>query len=245
MKYRILFITIVIILFVTDIFGKSSNDKKYQTNVKSIKIDSLASLTYDTTAYTINKDCFIDALLQMGNASKPWIARKEVAAWSATVLYFTIISVFISFLQKNKLSQKRKYFVAGLLICMMFLFLLFVHQQIGSFTSEASLQNAISRYIFETIKNNSIPSNFDFTFENYTRFPKTIIEEVKLHNQEIRKYSIILKPIVPLIYICQKIFGNRNISHIELEEAILYDMMILATIFSLSILFIKKQNVQT
>lgn len=240
LNYKIILISVLCLLMTTSIFAKSIKDNDDNNNLNLKLADLQSDIKKDTTAYRVNKEIFIDVLIQANIARTSWIARKEIAAWSATLLYFAIISSLAGIFHKTKLSMKQKRIISIFLIMTLLLFSFFVHQQIGQLVSDASFQTASSKYIFKTIENNSIPIEFNFTSDSLSGFPKSINDEATASLKEIRKFHIFLKPFIPIIYSYQKIIGKRNITHIEVQESILYDMMLIATFFCFFVLYAKK-----
>jgi len=238
--YEIILIVVIGMFVTPSIFGKNIEEKDHEKSPDSNLIEMKSNIKKDTTAYRVNKEIFIDVLIQANIARTSWIARKEIAAWSATLLYFAIISSLAGIFHKTKLSMKQKRIISIFLIMTLLLFSFFVHQQIGQLVSDASFQTASSKYIFKTIENNSIPIEFNFTSDSLSGFPKSINDEATVSLKEIRKFHIFLKPFIPIIYSYQKIIGKRNITHIEVQESILYDMMLIATFFCFFVLYAKK-----
>lgn len=153
--------------------------------------------------------------------NRPWISRKEIAAWSAIVLYLSIIMIMFSQL---KVLKQRKVFTTILVISLSLLFLLFIHQQYGTMVNSMALQKAIGKIQYSMITDKKFENYIDFSSDSTLTSSMNSIKN-KIY-QKIRQYKWYSKPFVPLI----KLFCNKDIQAIEVEEAIAYDIILLVSL---------------
>ena len=118
-----------------------------------------------------------------------------------------------------------------IIIVIAFLFFLFIHQQYGSMIGYMASERAINQLIFTLFEKEKIPDNINLNVKD--NLPKFV---EKIHDQEvikIRQYSVYCKIFVPFI----KIF-KRDITTVEVEEAVIYNLLLIITIIFIISLFI-------
>ena len=89
------------------------------------------------------------------NSYTPWVARKEIAAWAALVLYLALIGAIIGFLFKN-LNYDISFIEIILLlipsaifiIILSIIFASFIHSQFSSIYDKQALTQALRKNIY-------------------------------------------------------------------------------------------------
>ena len=181
----------------------------------------------------------LNYLISSRNASYNWIFRKEIAAWSAVVLYLTALFAIYNIIKDIKNNS----FLIGieiLLIIFSYLFILFLYKQYGSLASEMALHHSLSFWIFNIINNEKVLENFDFTINENDTIPISIRKDVDLRYDEIRKLKVFAKPLLPFL-LMKKLLGNYNkkFDGVEIQESIIYDIILLSTLSLLLYIFLK------
>jgi membrane-associated HD superfamily phosphohydrolase len=156
-----------------------------------------------------------------------WIARKEIAAWSAVILFLTIIMTLsrkINFLRNNR--------VISILILILFtIFIsLFIHQQYGQMFNSLASQQVLDKYIFKIVSKDSSLYNIDFSLKNGRVLPDRIEKEIFYQQGQIRQLNILQRFFLPSIKIYTGLKGNDNFSTGEVEEGILYNLIFISFI---------------
>ena len=179
-------------------------------------------------------NALIEFLIQLKSSGNSWINRKEIAIWSAVVLYFVlIISVLKLFDDSSIYIPLYLYIPVAILIW--YFILLFVRMQFGSLAHEFAVGQTINIWIFKLIKNKGIPEDFNFTIKDDDTLPKSIRDDVDVKFKQILRLEIFQmrfyqKPLLPFRYLiskeCRKFFSN-----FEIEESITYNLITLVTIF--------------
>jgi hypothetical protein len=218
---KIIFCSLVLFTLNSALFAQNNN---------IMKNDSLPLLKSSKMEARAEK--FIELLSEYQVSNRPWISRKEIAAWSAVILYLSTIMVLVKFHSTLK-SHRVKAIV--FIIFLSYFFVIFIHQQYGSMISSMATEIAINKLKFETFNKGKLPDDIDLSIEK--NLPSSL---EKLRNEErekIRQYSIILRPLAVFL----KIF-NRDISTVEVEEAVLYDILLLITGLFIYSLFVNISN---
>ncbi len=157
-------------------------------------------------------------LLQTSNSFEPWISRKEIASWSAIVLY---LSLFLVLLNNIKTVVKHKKITVTFMCLFTILITIFIHQQFGSMVDSLAFQRAINKYIYQVIETDSIPQNFDYKISENQFAPNSILNEINIQRKAIRNHNILERIALPYIF---KLI--KDSSTVETEEGILYNFII-------------------
>jgi len=168
-------------------------------------------------------------LYDLRGSKIPWISRKEIASWSATILYLTVILIV---LKKLTLFCGKKLLPLIFLTIFTILILLFIHQQFGQMVSSMATQRAINKYLYLLTISDSSHVDFDYNIEENEVIPKTLAEEIKLQQKQIRQLTFFPRIFLPTKKIYRGLTGkDRIIKSVEIQEGILYNIIILAFIF--------------
>jgi len=167
------------------------------------------------------------------NSYTPWVARKEIAAWTAIAFYIALIGALIGFIFRilNSVSSPVAIIlffpVTALLVALSILFIVFIHSQFSSIYDKKALTRALRKKIYDLIdsgnldssdlkygKNNvSIPN---FINSKYTAFTKKYEEIIK---KDKWRPLYLLKSLRTLNY--EENFGLHG-----RQEAIIYLLLI-------------------
>jgi len=222
--------------------------------------DSVSSDS-DTSQYAkFNK--FIELIEEKADIEREWIARKEIASWGALIVYLSILMVFSQSTQFLRNLKKRwKWIFLIAIFSLMLFFMLFIFKQYGSMTDAMGASQEKYYWIYKKTDNyNKAVSEFNNKIKIYPDrdlrewLNKAISERVK---SDIRRYPWICKPFLPIIELRKTIYfliskseeekvenkKNNNeygIKNIEVQESIMYDIMLLLTI--IFIVYICRNN---
>ncbi len=199
----------------------------------------------------------IDFIKEMIDVQASWLIRKDAFAWAAAGLYFSFLFTII-LKQSSWNVFVRIYFLPLFSFILLVLVILLVHTQFSMLTSQNAKQRAATRLFFKLIKieNGKVPKELLGELKDNKVFPEAIDKEIKGQEKEIRKYSFFERPIITLYFIYYKLkicfnkknkknkknkenkeneeeYRNELPSNIELEEAIIYDLLIIEYIFFL------------
>ena len=121
------YITIILLLIISGglIFCICINS----TNNNELNEISSKNLQSSAILDTQQTEKYYQLLDKQTELTRPWISRKEIAAWSAIILYLSIIMVMLSqykVLKQHKIFSSISLFFLSILIC------LFIHQQYGT-----------------------------------------------------------------------------------------------------------------
>ncbi len=209
---------------------------------------------------TITKKDQIDYLIKFLENERqffgPWIHRKEIAAWSAVVLYLSGLLVVSGYIFKNVDSRTLALNILfplsitfGMLILAYFVFL-----QFGSIFDAMQMQSSLTYWSTKIIGKMKIPHSF--YFENNTSINPisiniiqriingALVDDKKRKNffddfkdyprKEIpnlrpatRQKNIFQRLLLPITHLYKK---DKKIANIEREEATIYHLFIWPTI---------------
>jgi len=223
---------------------------------KSVDLNERPSFKYDTTTNDSNYNRLIETLIDISTQGEPWIQRKEIAAWGATVLFLTILGLIAS----NKKKYKNNcILIIGVFLYAFILFILFIHfinEQFGSMSNDIAIR---SIYIFELVKSEKAYDKVPFPFkksiskENFNKLSnEDLYDSLKINIRSRTIFERVLLPSKHIYYRIRSIFKgqdwrteNRKIwknqpTTIEMEEAIQYDIMIISFLFFCVFLIPKK-----
>lgn len=208
-------------------------------------------------------DYYLEYFENERKSIEPWIQRKELAVWSAVVLYltglFSVTNFFLKAFEYKTITLD--YFFTILLTISMLLFIYFIHIQFGYIECGINNQRAINFWIITIINKNRIPQELSFEIDensvnpisrvsiaNIFRGDKLLNKYLKFIPKEtpkvrpIRQKNFFFRLFLPIRHVINKfesieklllklkIIKEFNISHLEKEEAIVYDLIILPTI---------------
>jgi hypothetical protein len=161
-----------------------------------------------------------------------WIYRKEIAAWASVVLYFT--SLFGIYNVVNDISGSLIYSLVLIFFVILFtyLFLLFLYKQYGSLVNGMANNLANSFWISKLIQDESTVDTFVFEISDANTIPKSIKDAAEQKYGSLRQCKIWKKLLIPFLLL-PKLFciEVKEYNNIEVQESVLYDMIILSTIF--------------
>jgi len=173
----------------------------------------------------------ISVLKQFDKISSGWIMRKEIAAWSAMILYLGIIAFHTNLILKGTticiiLSIAHLLFV----IIITWLFAFFIHNQIGTMVTQFAYQCAYEQCIWKLMyeKNYNLQV---LTEPPYATMPQDILAIRAKEEHRMRSVKA-WKRIYLLFYI---IFNKKirdKTSMIEREEGVIYDILLIACLGS-------------
>jgi hypothetical protein len=219
-----------IVLLVLFIYGFHTIEKSYDTaaspkNIEIQKGDSQALKTY---------------LNEMRESRAPWISRKEIAAWSTIILYLSII---LFLFKKIKLILKRPIISFFFLLIFSIFVGLFIHQQYGQMVSSMATQRAFYKYFYLVSMNDSSLNSMDFNMNSNQPIPKFISKEIRQQQEMLRQFGILQRMLLPFYkpyswILCK----DDSIQTVEVEEGIIYDIIILALVFFLFNIFVGKKK---
>ena len=179
----------------------------------------------------------LDFLISVKNNHDPLIFRKEIAAWSAVILYLPILFAFYNFV-KGECNN------SVLIICMVFiviicgLFLLFLNKQYDSIFNLVAERRVLSRWIFRIIGENKIPCGFDFEVPENRVLPKELCIQIDHEQSIIRKskhikiFGVAWKVAYKFLQKIKKENGHPY-TNTEIQESIIYNIIIFFTLFDL------------
>jgi hypothetical protein len=125
----------------------------------------------------------ISILRDIRNTNGPWIHRKEISMWSASVLYLAIIITITKLFYEHSIYIPFTLNIISAIIIWV-LFGLFIKKQFSSLADAFSVQRAVTIWIFRLIENKDILIDFDFNIDNDNVLPKSIQDMVN-HQRKI------------------------------------------------------------
>ena len=203
------------------------------------------------------REILIEFLQNSVTGSGAWVIRKEVFAWAAAVLYLTGLFVLISNHSNSSIVLFNcTWFLPVLLFVFLLLFLLLIHTQFVSLTHDTAAKVVLTRLIFRLIRDSEdLSLIMDSPIQNYKTFPDEIQEEIKVHQDYIRRYKIfskkiLLKLFLPfyfiylrLLLLCLKTdevkdeYKEKVPQKFELEEVLIYYLLLIAYILFVLLYF--------
>ena len=174
----------------------------------------------------------LDFLISVKNNYDPLIFRKEIAAWSAVVLYLPLLFAFYSFV-KVESNNSFLICISVFLVIICGLFLLFLNKQYDSIFNLQATRNVLTYWIYRMIDKDDIPKDFDLTILKKKNVPKSIHRRLRPAKRSIRKskhLKIICVPWIVAFKFLQKLFGKRKglpYDNIEIQESVIYNIIIL------------------
>jgi len=177
-------------------------------------------------------DILITALSEMSQARRPWISRKEVAAWSAAVLYFGFLFAISNALGGEN-STIPLIFAVLLVAAALFLFVTFIHAQFGSYACEAATQEVLNRVVLELINCEDIPKDLLGWSTDNIALPDSLRNRIHDETNRVRGGNFFKRLFVPLKFAVSRKSTKSEIHKLELEEAAIYDLM---TIMSVAVI---------
>ncbi len=180
---------------------------------------------------------YIRMLVDQTTFGKPWIAQKEIAAWSATVLYLSIL--WILFLKIDKIKPKKWFFLVFILP-LLYLFCLFIHQQYGSMVNDLAMKRLYNQLAYQA-NEGSLPEGIRLPLDNILDLPDTLQALYEEQVQGLRSYPIYTKPFLPLLHFLYSInWYDKKATTLEMSESIQYDIMVIITISFIILLMSEK-----
>jgi hypothetical protein len=88
-------------------------------------------------------------------------------------------------------------------------------------------QRTLNRWIFQLVRDRGLPEDFDFTLKQPHALPETIVCEIEAIRKTVRQHSVFYKPFLPVWFVIARVFRQPRPKSLELQEAIIYDLMIL------------------
>ncbi len=181
------------------------------------------------------KNDLFDYLKTSLNVSSNWIYRKEIAAWSSVVLYFTALYGLFRVIKDLQMNLALAIIIACMVGLFALLFILFLWKQYGALVEGMAKVQAFSIWMVKLIENDDEVDHFDFTITRNDTVPASIRHTVNNRYSAIRTMKVCWKLILPL-KLLQRFFGfsARKYDNLEVQEAILYDMIILSCLLLMS-----------
>jgi hypothetical protein len=168
-----------------------------------------------------------------GNGS--WIQRKEIAIWAAVSFYLTGLFLIAKYCFES-VGEKIPLTILlfpGSVLAIMFVFIYFIFIQFGFIASAVERQRAIFHWLMISFENVQIPGNFRFEkIENdNSPYPKSILDIIidKNNRYKVRKTGFYCRLFLPYKHFILKQTKNFKFDHIELEEAVIYNLIIIPT----------------
>lgn len=213
--YLILFIVLWIISS-NIIVGDNINEKENVENIKSAKI----------IENKIDYENLKQFLSEIKGSTVSWISRKEIAAWSATILY---LSAILMLLNKLKLFRIKKELSIIFLTAFTLLILLFIHQQYGQMVDSMATERAINKYLYLINMEDSTVMDFNYNLEKSEVIPLSLADEIKTQGKIIRHVPFYKRIFLPTVKIYRGLVVKDNVSKtVEIQEAVLYNIILLA-----------------
>ena len=171
-----------------------------------------------------------------------WIYRKEIAAWSSILLYFTGLFGIYTIIKSVQVNIVYSISLIIFVVLFGYLFGLFLYKQYGSLVSGLAATRALSFWQATVIKNKCDDINFDFTISSNGQFV-SIKNKIDEEYNKIRQHRIGGKILIPF-YLSPNLFRKKGkndnqikseddnqYESIEVQESVLYDMILLSTLF--------------
>jgi hypothetical protein len=172
-----------------------------------------------------------DYLILIGESRAPWISRKEIAAWAAITLYLTIILLL---LKKDELQRISPGKSSIALLFFSFFIGLFIHQQYGQIAYSMATQKTINMNIYRMSMDDSYLEGMNFDMNSNQPIPKFLADQINEQQKMIRQFSFQQRILLPFYkaysWACCK---NDSIQTVEVEEGLIYDIIILTLLFFL------------
>jgi hypothetical protein len=162
-----------------------------------------------------------------------WIYRKEIAAWSSVLLYFTALFGISSIIKGLHGNIGYSIGLIGFVVLFGYLFGVFLHKQYGSLITGLAAIRALSYWLITVIKNKCEDIEFDFTISSNGQFV-SIRKKIDEEYDQIRRYRMRKKFFIPF-YLFWNLFRKKgsivnHIDNVEVQESVLYDMILLSTV---------------
>jgi hypothetical protein len=178
--------------------------------------------------WTSRRATLISLLSDLSGSRRPWIARKEVAAWSAALLYFAILLGVSNLLGGEGVSISAWYTVVFMLLLLP-AFALFIHTQFGSYAYEVATQKVINRWAFILLQRTELPREFTEDIPPGGWLPAPMQQEIHNQVKDIRGHCFLRRLLVPIRFVFLKSPKRQEIGALELQEAIIYILMAVLT----------------
>ena len=143
-----------------------------------------------------------------------WIYRKEIAAWSSVILYFTALFGFYKLSKDISGVTYVGTFALSLIVCIIsILFIVFLWKQYGSLCDGMAKVQAFSIWMVKVLNKHDDLSNFDFRLGLNDTVPvsisKTVTKRYALIRSETNIWGILIIPIIML----KKIFSGKTFKY--------------------------------
>jgi hypothetical protein len=192
---------------------------------------------------------YIESLRPVQTNYVNWIQRKEVASWTAIALYLASLMYSFSFLKNNYLKYLNELqnsclqlIIIILIIITLFLVAViifaFIHAQYSSIYFNASLNQALIKFVSESIQYNYkyddlLGEAYDKYYKDrkciYPAFIQNRIYQLQKYNNSLfGKKGRVLILIAYIVFLQWGPLGNKFNSNIMKQEASLYSLMFFA-----------------
>jgi hypothetical protein len=202
-----------------------------------------AEQNYMSEENTVSKEQLLRYLSDDMNLYVIWIQRKEIASWSAIIFYvasiWTLYNAFIDKLSVEK-SDLIISFMAVILVG--YIVFRFIHSQYSSIHHRNAYTLAIKRVISEFMREEIDIGKIDFSFDTLTRQPAFLAQYLSEEFQYVQPFRGKMHPLRIVLrfwlgwinFAISKIIKKddfKKLSNPEIQEASLYSLIILMTLF--------------
>ena len=185
----------------------------------------------------MDKENFMNFLLNEHNFKIPWVQRKEIAAWSALLLLFAILWALTTF-ENSIIIKSNPILFLSLIIAVCYAIFRFIHAQYISIYNISAQKEVVKEIIFNFCSNNDVffKDNEISSYEDYKNYFEVKIKfETKTNIKKVNKnwhpLWIVLYLWTDILY---RLFANKKrkpISSFEKSEASIYSLIIILIIF--------------
>ena len=172
----------------------------------------------------------IDYLKDLKQSNETRANRKEVALWSAAVLYLGIVISMVKLIIDSNISI---HWLVNIIsaVAMWVLIMLFIKKQYSSLMDATSVYSAAAFLLFRLIDNPELMRSLDMKVENGYNYPNFIMTKTKECRGVIEKYRFWCWPIVPIVAIFNGVCNVKSgkIHNIKVQESVIYYILTGAT----------------
>jgi len=166
--------------------------------------------------------------------SDRWISRKEIAAWSAIVVYLSIVSMLTNIIIKESASNPLLVITIASVgyLLLLLVFSLFIHNQFGVICNSVAFIDTVKQIILALSTNKNKNRKIVFDNINEPMIPKEYKDLLDTNKDKMRRCHICSRILIPIALLFMGKERRSEFSTIEKEEGIIYFMMITVTLIS-------------